>query len=163
MTIQQLTLVSLNICSLGQGILGIRRRRELRDFLNKAEPQPTIILLQEHHMSMEDCLTKTKQLDYKGGSSFWNHATYSARGDRYKGGTGIILGAKTGALVTDSKVIVEAQAQYVLIKINKQTIGILNIYAPNHTAARARFWNQIANHNFLEVSWIVGGDFNMTE
>jgi hypothetical protein len=50
----------------------------------------------------------------------------------------------------------------VLLKNNKYIIGILNIYTPNHITARTTFWNQIANHNFLDAWW-KGDDFNITQ
>ena len=69
-------------------------------------------------MSMEDCFTKTRQLDYRRKSSYWNNATYNVAGNRFKGDTGIILRAKTWAVVVDSAVVTEAKAQYVLLAIS---------------------------------------------
>jgi hypothetical protein len=77
MSLHQLIISSQNIRSLGQDVMEVRKRCELRDFLAKANPQPTIILLQEHHFGFMDCMTKTQQLDFKGRLSLWNNATYS--------------------------------------------------------------------------------------
>jgi hypothetical protein len=47
--------------------------------------------------------------------------------------------------------------------MEKQILGILNIYAPNKGSEQASFWNHIANNIPVADSWIVGGDFNMVE
>lgn len=94
MTINHLTIATQNIRSLGQGLLGVRKRKEFRDYIDKSNPQLGLILLQEHHMHLDDCLRMTHQLDYKGGVSLWNNALFNAEGGRFKAGTGILIGAK---------------------------------------------------------------------
>lgn len=86
MTLQHLTVATENIRSLGHtvfGVFGVRKRKEFKDFMAKANPQPNIILLQEHHFSLEECMEKTHSLDLKGGTSLWNNALYSAKGARF--------------------------------------------------------------------------------
>lgn len=141
------------------GVQGIRKRREFRDLLNKTIPNPQIILLQEHHMSLEDCLLKTSELEFKGGIHFWNHARFSASGNRFTGGTGILIGPKIAPYVVDSGVIIESRAQFVIIDIADIKIGVLNIYAPNDTASRARFWATLSHFDFPDVEWVLGGGF----
>jgi len=144
-------------------MLGIRKRKEFWDFIDKAKPQPELILLQEHHLSLEDCLTHTHQLDYKGGVSLWNNALFNAEGNRFKAGTGIIIGAKLAPFIIETKVIIEGRAQFVILELGRKRVGVLNIYAQNHTATRAKFWITLSNYNFPEAHWVVAGDFNMTK
>lgn len=107
MTVTELNLASWNVQTLGQGVQGVWRRCEIRNFLRKARPQPNIILFQEHHYPMEDCLSLTSQLQFKGGSSVWNNALYDANGARFSGGTGISLSREFSNLLIDSSVLVE--------------------------------------------------------
>lgn len=50
-----------------------------------------------------------------------------------------------------------------VLEIGSKRYGILNIYAPNKTSSRSRFWISLLNFNFPDAHWIVAGDFNMTE
>jgi hypothetical protein len=54
-------ITSLNIKSLGQGIQGVKRHCDIWNFLKNNSPQLKVILLQEHHMGMHDCLRETSQ------------------------------------------------------------------------------------------------------
>lgn len=110
MTITQLVIASHNVRSLGQGMQGVRKRGDLRDFYKKADPQPQILLIQEHHYSYEDCLELTDQLQFKGGASFWNNAIYSPDGGRFSGGTGISISKMLADKVIDCGVLEEARA-----------------------------------------------------
>ncbi|KAG0571961.1 hypothetical protein KC19_VG056700 [Ceratodon purpureus] len=164
MNIQNLTIASYNVSTLGHDIHGVNKRNEIKDFFDKANPQASIILLQEHHLPLEDCLENTRQLDYKGGASFWNHAVYNALGDRFKGGTAIIVGAKLTPFILDNGVLVESRVQYIVFDLGEGLkIGILNVYAHNHTVARQRLWSKLRLCKFPEACWILAGDLNMTE
>jgi hypothetical protein len=66
---------------------GIRKMCKFKNFFAKVKPQPMVVLIQEHHFGFVDCMTKTHQLDFKGGASMWNNATYSLKGGRYQCGT----------------------------------------------------------------------------
>lgn len=105
----------------------------------------------------------THQLDFKGGTSLWNNALYSAEGARFKAGTCILLGKQLVPFIVDSGVLIEGRAQFVILDIHNTRIGTLNIYAPNHTAARAQFWTRLRFQHLPLADWIVAGDFNMTE
>jgi hypothetical protein len=58
---------------------------------------------------------------------------------------------------------VEGRAQFITLNLHRSIIGILNVYAPNNTGTRARFWNSLAEFAYPEADWIVARDFNMTE
>lgn len=163
MTVASLSLATLNVRSLEHGIQGIRKRCEIRNFFRKAEPQLDLLLFQEHHMSLEDCLELTHQLQFKGGASFWNNALYSAAGDKFIAGTGISISRTLAARVLDSGVLIEGRAQFLILDINGSSVGILNIYGPNDTGRRAQFWSALADIDYLEADWILCGNFKMTE
>lgn len=148
MTVNQLSIGSWNVRSLGQGLQGTRKRSEIKSFLTRQVPQCEIILLQEHCFSMEDCLDSTQQLHFRGGCSFWNNALYTATGDKYHAGTALLLSKTFKDRITGKGAPVEGRAQFVTLVVNKQSIGILNIYAPNDTGARARFWSKLADYPF---------------
>lgn len=163
MTITNITLASWNVRSLGQGIQGVRKRCDIRNFLRRAEPQPDILLFQEHCYPLEDCFQLTQQLQFKGGTSIWNNALFTAEGNRFFAGTGVSLSCPLTERLVSSGVIVEGCAQYLVLDINGLKTGIINVYAPNDTGARARFWSAIADFQLPECHWIMAGDFNMTE
>jgi hypothetical protein len=83
--------------------------------------------------------------------------------DRWKAGTTIIVSSAISYLVLDSGIVVPSRAQWITCSMEKQVLGILNIYAPNKGSERASFWNHIANNIPIADSWIVGRDFNMVE
>lgn len=161
--ITDLVIASHNVRSLGQGMQGVRKRCDLRAFYRKANPQPQVILLQEHHYSAEDCADLTIQLEFRGGVSFWNNASYSPDGGRFSGGTGISIAKSLADKVLECGVLDEARAQFVIFKVNRESLGIMNVYAPNCTGQRAAFWNKLADVQLPSIEWVVAGDFNMTE
>lgn len=163
MIIPEMSIASMNVRSLGQGLHGARKRCEVRDFLRRTTPQVEILLLQEHCYSLEDCLDKTHQLHFQHGASYWNNALYSANGNKFHAGTAISLSRKFAELVIHTAAPIEGRANYVILNVNGQKVGLLNIYAPNRTGPRARFWGALADHVFPQADWVVGGDFNMVE
>ena len=74
MAIQQLEIASFNIRALGHGFTGVQKRCEIKDYLARANPQPMVVLLQEHHFGETDCMHLTSQLDFRNGLSLWNAA-----------------------------------------------------------------------------------------
>nr|PNR49067.1 hypothetical protein PHYPA_010963 [Physcomitrium patens] len=159
-----LTLTSLNVQGLGRDIIGVRKRREIRDFFQKSQPKPEIILVQEHKLSLEEGKRHTKQIEFARGVSLWNEATYCADKDSFKGGTGILLPEKIASLICEHGVIMKGRVQYVTLQWTPfLIIGIINIYAFNCTGSRSRLWTKIRHYPLPEAHWILGGDFNMID
>jgi hypothetical protein len=75
----------------------------------------------------------------------------------------MIMGKQLAPLMRENAVVIEGRVQYAIFDTCDIRIGILNIYAYNHTAARAQLWRELANYTFPPTHWIVAGDFNMTE
>ena len=55
------------------------------------------------------------------------------------------------------------RAQYIIISIKDEIVGVLNIYAPNSVSERIVFWNQLEALCPSNINWCVGGDFNMID
>jgi hypothetical protein len=45
-------------------------------------------------MNLEDYLHKSKQVQFRGGFSYWNNELYTTHGRRFKGGIGILVSQK---------------------------------------------------------------------
>lgn len=136
----------------------------MADTLSKLKPKPNMVLLQEHRFVHEDCVTKTKQLNFFKGAQLWNGAAYSAATDSYKGGTTILLNSRISNMEIDHGIIVPSRALFILLQWTKDTrLGIVNIYGYNDTGPRARLWNQIRQFPLPAAQWILAGDFNMIE
>jgi hypothetical protein len=58
-------------------------------------------------MPLKDYLSKTKQLQFRGGISIWNNALYIADGARFHGGIGIVVSQSLSVCLQQSGVIVE--------------------------------------------------------
>jgi hypothetical protein len=57
-------------------------------------------------MGLQDYLKQTIQLNFKGGTNFWNDALYSVKFNRFKGGIVIILLAKLVPLIEEHGVLI---------------------------------------------------------
>jgi hypothetical protein len=57
-----------------------------------------------------------------------------SQGGRFKGAIGILVSQKLTLHIMDSRIITEAQAQFVILDIHGQRIGIFNIYVNNKLA-----------------------------
>lgn len=160
-----LTCVTYNICSLGQGNTGTRKRCDIRNFLKKADPQPEVILLQETHLGIRDCISSTSQLHFKGGRQFWNEAKYSASTGKHTGGTGILVSKRLVPFIEQHGVIVSSRVQYITFKFSAiVTIGIVNVYGYNQLGARTHMWHTLALHDLPPTDkWLWGGDWNVVE
>ena len=99
--------------------------------MDKQIPRTSILLLQEHHLPLDDCLHRTQQLEHKGGAHFWNSASYTTLGDRFFGGTGILVSPPLTPFIVDQGIVLDFRAQYIILEIDKMKIGVLNLYAPN--------------------------------
>lgn len=77
-----LTIATQNTRSLGQGFLGRRKRRELKDIFKNTSPTTDILLLQETKLPEAACLKQARFLEFKGGTSLWNEGSFSAHSGR---------------------------------------------------------------------------------
>lgn len=78
-------------------------------------------------------------------------------------GTGISLSRGLTERLVDSGVCVEGRAQYIVLVIHNERIGILNVYAPNVCRQRASFWNALCSFPLPQAKWILSGNFDINE
>lgn len=160
--IKGLTVVSLNTQSLGIGTLGVRKRAEIKRFLASTTPHADIVLIQELHLSIKDCIPKGNKILYKGGTGLWNDATYSPQSQRHQGGTTILLSAKMGAITEEHGVLIPRRMQFAVIRLSQNLrVRIINVYDYTDTATRNQMWTELQTVVLPEADWIIGGDFNM--
>lgn len=147
-----LTIVTYNVCSLGLGKQGVKKRCNIRNYMRRAESKPNVILLQETHMGIRECATLTSQLHFKGGQEFWSEAKFSATTCKYTGGIGILVVERLIPHIEDHGVLIGSRAQYVMLRFSPQVkIGIINIYGYNQPAARVSMWRKYADLNLPQV------------
>jgi endonuclease/exonuclease/phosphatase family metal-dependent hydrolase len=125
-------------------------------------PKLGIILIQEHKIPEVEC-SKLGTLGIRKCKGLWNGGCYNVFKDHWEAGTAIIISFAISHFIIDSDIVIPRRAQWITCLMEKQVVGILNIYAPNKGPERATFWTQIANALPPADSWIVGGDFNMVE
>ena len=160
----KLTIATQNVRSLGQGLAGRRKRKEIKNFFKLTTPTTDILLLQETKLPEEACLKQARYIEFRGGTSLWNESSFSAQSGRFKGGTGIVLSERIAAAVTHHGILYPGRAQYITIRLSPILhIGIINVYAFSHTGARAMLWNHLANVTLPEAQWLIAGDFNNIE
>lgn len=127
--LKNLTLLSLNTQSLGTGTSGVQKRAELKRFLAGTTPRADVVLIQEHHLSIQYYILKGNKLLYMGGAGLWNDATYSAQSQRHQGGTAILLSAKTSSILEEHGVLTPGRMQFAILKLSRTLrVGIINVY-----------------------------------
>lgn len=153
-----------NTRGLGQGLVGRRKRKDLKNLFRFTTPSTDILLLQEIKLPEEACLKQARYIEFRGGTSLWNEGSFSAQTGRFKGGTGIILSERLASSVTHHGILYPGRAQYVVFQlIPRLHIGIINVYSFSHTGPRAMLWNHLAHIDLPEAQWILAGDFNNIE
>ena len=118
-----------------------------------------ILFLQEHHL----CRDRIQ----KYGSILpgrWTHFWVPAFGPNSRqAGLCIALRQHLQSIILSAGTVMNKRAQFLIIKIGSQKVGLMNIYAPNSASARASFWLSLVEYAGLADCWLVGGDFNMIE
>lgn len=160
----KLTIATQNARGLGQGLAGRRKRKELKNTFKLTTPPTEVLLLQEIRLPEDACLQQTRFIEFRGGTSLWNEASFSAHTGRFKGGTGIVLSERVAASVTHHGILYPGRAQFVTLRLSSALhLGIINVYGFSHTGPRAMLWNHLANTPLPEAQWILAGDFNNIE
>jgi exonuclease III len=160
----RITIATQNVRGLGQGFTGRRKRQELKDLFKNTTPATDILLLQETKIPEAACLNQARFIEFRGGSSLWNEAAFSAQSARYKGGTGMVLSERMATSITQHGVLYPGRAQYATFQLSTNLhIGILNVYGYSDTGPRAALWNHLAQVQLPEAKWILAGDFNNIE
>ena len=114
-----ITIATQNIRSLGQGLVGRRKRKEIKTFYKQTTPSTHILLLQETKIPEIACLKQARFIEFKGGISLWNEGAFSAHSGRFKGGTAIILSERMAMNVLHHGTVYPGRAQYVVLNTPK--------------------------------------------
>lgn len=161
---ERLTLATQNVRCLGQGFIGNKKRKELKEIFTRTTPTTDILLLQETKLPEDVCLKQAHFIEFRNGTSFWNEGSFSARTTRFKGGTGIVLAERLIDSVTGHGVLYPGRAQFVTLQLSSGLhLGIINVYGFSDTGPRAMLWNHLANATVPDACWILAGDFNNIE
>ena len=160
----KITIATQNTRGLGQGFTGRKKRKELRDLFRQTTPPTDVLLLQETRLAEAASLKQARFVEFRGGTSLWNEASFSAQTTKFKGGTAIVLTEPMATAVTQHEVLYPGRAQFVTLRLNPQLhLGIINVYGFSDTGARAMLWNHLAQVDLPEAQWILAGDFNNIE
>lgn len=159
----RITIATQNTKGLSQGFIRSKKRKELKEIFKQTTPPTYILLLQETKILEVACLKQARFIEFRGGSSLWNEATFSAQTTRSMGGGGtcIILSKRMGTTMMQHGVMYPGRAQYIILQLSPHFIlGILNVYSFSHTGPRAMLWNHLVQAEFPNADWILIGDFN---
>ncbi|KAG0629182.1 hypothetical protein M758_1G082900, partial [Ceratodon purpureus] len=122
------------------------------------------MLMQEHRYNAKDCSALTSQLHFLEGPSLWNKESYSAKSDKTKARTAILLSRRLQESIISCGIILAGREQYLVLQLNPNLrLGILNIYAHNDSRRQTKMWDTISVANLPSVEWILGVDFNSVE
>lgn len=84
----RITIATQNTKGLSQGFIRSKKRKELKEIFKQTTPPTYILLLQETKILEVACLKQARFIEFRGGSSLWNEATFSAQTTRFMGGGG---------------------------------------------------------------------------
>ena len=153
-------IVSWNVQGLGGSVCNKMRER-LRLEVERALTAGLvdILLIQEHHLSQ-------RRIDNYGSIlpghwlSYWSSGIGNSNA---QAGVCFAIAEKWKSNVVHYEELIPGRAQSIMLEVNNDKVGFLNVYAPNSSSARASFWSELTSLCSADVSWCVGGDFNMIE
>ena len=67
------------------------------------------------------------------------------------------------SIIVSAATIMNKRAQFLIVKIGSQKVGLMNLCAPNSTSERAGVWSSLCDYASLADCWLVEGDFNIIE
>lgn len=76
---------------------------------------------------------------------------YLADGYKFHVESGISISRNFVKIVTRLVVPAEGHAQYIILEHDRQSIDILNVYAPNNTRGGTRLSKKLVEYPFMEV------------
>ena len=75
---EKITIATQNVRCLGQGFMGNRKRKELKEIFRQTTPSTDVLLLQETKLPEVACLKQARFIEFKNGTSLWNEGSFSA-------------------------------------------------------------------------------------
>ena len=98
-----------------------------------------VLMLQEHHLSIERAQTYNTILPGER-DMFWVPAIVL---NQTHGGVCMAIADKWKSLIVEKFVVVPGRAQLVVLRMQSQNWGFLNIYSPKHEIPRVQFWRNL--------------------
>ena len=84
---EKLTVATLNVRCLGQGFIGRRKRKDIKDIFKYTTHPTDILALHEVKLPKIACMKQARFIEPKGGTSFLNEGTFSVQTCRFTDGT----------------------------------------------------------------------------
>ena len=131
------------------------------------EKQPKIFKLFENLKNTIIFLQETHYVEEIDGSTWeekWQGKSLWAGSSAHSSGVAILFSPDIN--VELSNINLDKNGRYIIctVKLGKQTLTLINIYAPNPPDARQAFFNKIYNKIPSNTkSYLMSGDFNMVE
>lgn len=137
-------------------------------FLRSVTPRVDVLLFQEHKLrgaKLEHIGQRLMSwcngwvLEAEPGYRNWLNPSGVG-----KGGVGILLVSKYVRLVKASGSLMNNRVIWIKLEgVEGGNLGIACVYAPNIASQRNALWLEMATSLPKDCSWVIGGDFNMTE
>lgn len=161
---EEILIATQNARCLGQEFFRRRKRKEIQHLFKHTTPRTDILLLQETKLPEDASLKQMRFIEFRGGTSLWNEASFSALTGRFSGGTSIVLSERASIAVTHHGILFPGRAQYVVVNLSPRLqLGVINIYGFSDTCPRAMLWNHLAQAPLPDAEWVLAGDFNNIE
>lgn len=123
----------------------------------KFTPAADILLLQDHQLSEQECITTTSQLPFPKGMALWNNTRFIIWTNRLAACTTIIF----SPALSPPGIIFYGYTKWVKLRLALNfLLGIINLYGYNLFNNIAILWDNMALFPLPEAHWILGGDFN---
>jgi exonuclease III len=156
-----LTLTSLNVRWLGSRS---PKPKAIKIWLASLPSPPQILLIQEHHLGLEDTRSTGKELEYWKGATFWNPGIPMGPTQRMNAGTAILVDRQTAPSVVDNRNLMEGRAQYIKLQSAESgTLTVVNVYTAQTSRNRALLWKAISSADLGSDNTTIRGDFNHQE
>jgi exonuclease III len=159
--------MNLNILSYNiRGLNNPAKVRKMKNYLRTLQPPCDILLLQEYKL----CGINAHEL----GRSLWPDSAcyildaepgYTLAPDGAgKGGVCTLVSPLLKHLIVSSGSLRDNRALWITLTGTPMgQLGVANIYAPNCSSARSELWENLPNCLDNSCTWLLGGDWNMTE
>jgi hypothetical protein len=86
--------------------------------LKSEPPYCAFTLLHEHHLNKDECLKFKEVVEFKNETIMWNLRIQLGRSLRWNIGTSILVSPKLTPVILDHGIIMQGQAQFLLLKIS---------------------------------------------
>ena len=143
--------MAVSICTINvNGIAELPKREKVFKYL--LDRNFDIYLLQETHLPD---VTQGKLWENQwGGRALWSPCTNRSAG------VGLLLHPRSTIEIVDHNSDTDGRVITAKLKLNEQTLQLINVYAPNKHSDRETFFGNLWRLAFRNVDTVMAGDFN---